>query len=37
VQIVFTPPDAGSFTAVLSVTDTAKNSQTVSLAGVGLD
>ena len=37
VQIVFTPPDAGNYVAVLSVTDTAKNSQTVSLAGVGLD
>jgi len=37
VQIIFTPPDAGNYVAVLSVTDTAKNSQTVSLAGVGLD
>jgi hypothetical protein len=37
VQIVFRPPDAGNYSAVLSVIDTAKNSQTVSLAGVGLD
>jgi hypothetical protein len=37
VQVVFAPPDAGSFGASLSVTDTAKNTQTVSLAGMGLD
>jgi hypothetical protein len=37
VQIVFRPPDSGSYSATLTVTDTAKNSQTVSLAGVGLD
>jgi hypothetical protein len=37
VQIVFTPPDAGGFSATLSVTDSAGNSQTVSLSGMGLD
>jgi hypothetical protein len=37
VQIVFTPRDSVSFAATLSVTDSAKNVQTVSLAGVGID
>lgn len=37
VQIVFTPPDVGTYQAVLSVTDTANHTQTASLKGVGLD
>jgi hypothetical protein len=36
-QVVFTPPDSVSFSATLSVTDSAKNTQTVSLSGTGLD
>jgi hypothetical protein len=38
VQVVFSPPDTGNYTATLSVTDSDKSSpQTASLAGVGLD
>jgi len=37
VQIVFTPPDAGSFTANLSVSDSSGNVQAASLSGTGLD
>ncbi len=38
IQVVFTPPDAGNYTAVLSVTDTDKSSpQTASLSGIGLN
>jgi N-acetylneuraminic acid mutarotase len=38
IQVVFTPPDAGNYNAVLSVTDSDKSSpQTASLSGVGLD
>jgi hypothetical protein len=38
IQVVFTPPDSGNFSATLSVTDGDKSSpQTASLSGVGLD
>lgn len=38
IQVVFRPPDSGSFSATLSVTDSDKSSpQTASLSGVGLD
>lgn len=37
VQIVFTPPDSISYGATLLVTDSAKHTQTASLAGTGLD
>lgn len=38
IQVVFTPPDAGNYTAILSVTDTDKSSpQTASLSGIGLN
>jgi len=38
IQVAFTPPDTGNYTATLSVTDGDKSSpQTASLAGVGLD
>jgi hypothetical protein len=36
-QVVFTPPDSVSFSGTLSVTDSAKNTQTVSLSGTGQD
>jgi hypothetical protein len=38
VQIVFTPPDTGTYKATLSVTDTAGGSpQTMAISGVGLN
>jgi hypothetical protein len=38
IQVVFTPPDSGNYSATLSVTDSDKSSpQTASLSGVGLD
>jgi len=38
IQVTFTPPDAGNFSATLSVTDSDKSSpQTAALSGVGLD
>ena len=37
VQIVFTPPDSVSFSAILSVTDGLGQTQTVSLSGAGID
>lgn len=38
IQIVFTPPDTGNYSATLSVTDNSAGSpHTASLAGVGLD
>jgi Kelch motif/Galactose oxidase, central domain len=37
VQIVFTPPDSGSFSATLSVSDSSGKVQTASLSGTGLD
>lgn len=38
IQVVFTPPDTGKYSATLSVADSDKSSpQTVSLSGVGLN
>jgi N-acetylneuraminic acid mutarotase len=38
IQVVFTPPDSGNFSATLSITDSDPGSpQTASLSGVGLD
>jgi hypothetical protein len=38
IQVVFTPPDSGNYSATLSVTDSDPSSpQTASLSGVGLD
>jgi hypothetical protein len=38
IQVVFTPPKSGNFSATLAVTDGDKsNPQTASLSGVGLD
>jgi N-acetylneuraminic acid mutarotase len=37
VMVVFAPPDAGDYTATLSVTDSAKQTQTVELMGAGSD
>jgi hypothetical protein len=38
IQVVFTPPDTGNYSATLSVTDSDHSSpQTASLSGVGLD
>jgi N-acetylneuraminic acid mutarotase len=38
INVVFTPPDSGTYTATLSVTDTDKSSpQTASLSGTGLN
>jgi hypothetical protein len=38
IQVVFTPPDSGNYSATLSVTDSDTSSpQTASLSGVGLD
>jgi N-acetylneuraminic acid mutarotase len=37
VMVVFTPPDAGDYTATLSVTDGAKQTETVELMGAGSD
>ena len=38
IQIVFTPPDTGTYNATLSVTDSDTSSpQTASLTGVGLN
>jgi len=38
IQVVFTPPDSGNYSATLSVTDSDISSpQTASLSGVGLD
>jgi N-acetylneuraminic acid mutarotase len=38
IQVVFTPPDAGTYNATLSVTDSDKSSpQTDSLTGIGLN
>jgi N-acetylneuraminic acid mutarotase len=38
ITVTFTPPDAGTYTATLSVTDTDKSTpQTASLTGTGLD
>lgn len=38
VQVVFTPPDSGTYNATLSITDSDKSSpQTASLSGIGLN
>lgn len=38
IQVVFTPPDTGTYTATVSITDSDKSSpQTASLSGVGLN
>ena len=38
IQVVFTPPDAGNYSATLSVTDSDKSSpQNASLSGIGLN
>jgi len=38
IQVVFTPPDSGNYSAALSVTDSDKSSpQTATLSGVGLN
>jgi hypothetical protein len=38
IEVIFTPPDSGNFSATLSVTDSNTSSpQTASLSGVGLD
>jgi N-acetylneuraminic acid mutarotase len=38
IQVVFTPPDAGNYSATLSVTDSDKSSpQTAALSGIGLN